>query len=458
MSQWTTRIETHAVHATLDTLQNILNEITLGPTEPLEALADIERLKTVVCYFKDKLSSIDSQLLTPAGLNNVLGYIQNISNEVSAFAANRNRGHLVNANNHADSALQNTVNSLGLTIGLTVDSDSKSLTSFRETVYKYLNDLNSEKNRLSESFSSISNILSETKADISNQKSRLDTAISEYQQQFSRNENVRMEQFNEAQNVRNKKNEEAIEELRTKLQNMSDQFNDNQNSRSENFDTLTNELKTTFQSLLDTSTMELNTLISNAESNLNQIASSLKDDTLNNITRIEEFRDKAQNLYHVMGSIGMAGEYQKVADSARRMTKFWQVVAGIGMLGLICYAIITQRYIVGSSSGINWAAVAARVFVAAAFGILAAYGVRQADRYSATEMRNRRFQLELSSIDPYLANFPEEQQQSVKVELARKLFGNAGTLPSEDTKVTGSSLDLVQMVLKILQDLVKKSR
>lgn len=99
---------------------------------------------------------------------------------------------------------------------------------------------------------------------------------------------------------------------------------------------------------------------------------------------------------------------------------------------------------------------ASKIFVTIAFGILAAFSVRQADKYSAIEMINRRYQLELSSIDPYLVNLPEEIQEKVKVELSKKLFGNTDIkLPLQEKETTGNMIDLLQMLLKLTQEIKK---
>lgn len=61
-------------------------------------------------------------------------------------------------------------------------------------------------------------------------------------------------------------------------------------------------------------------------------------------------------------------------------------------------------------------------------------------------------ELELASINPYLALLPEQEQNAVKIELAKRFFGqNEPTATGKgDKEVTGSALDLLRMALEML--------
>lgn len=125
------------------------------------------------------------------------------------------------------------------------------------------------------------------------------------------------------------------------------------------------------------------------------------------------------------------------------------------MLGLIAFAILVFAATQGAT--INLPGVFARAFVALTFGILAAYSARQGDRYSDIEVTNRRFQLELSSIDPYLANLPSDTQHKLKVELGQRLFGNAPLVqPNSQKQISGTGKDTLELALQIIMEAVKK--
>ena len=94
----------------------------------------------------------------------------------------------------------------------------------------------------------------------------------------------------------------------------------------------------------------------------------------------------------------------------------------------------------------------ARAFVAIAFGIGAAWAAREAEKHQQAERHNRKMELELASISPYLALLPDDTQFAVKTDLAKRLFGQMGpnSESKNDPQVTGSALDLVRMALEML--------
>jgi hypothetical protein len=424
MSEWLDRIKNHKIYNNLQTLDSILNDISISEDDQPEIVTDIERLKNVSLFINRCLNNADPFLLSLQLINSINNSIKGMINEINNFKANRNRAHLVNANNNADAALSNNSIQLFMPNQLMVENYFEgSLNSYREASINYLKELENRRKKISSEFSSLENKINEVINEISNQKGRLDSAIIEYQQQFSQSENLRLEKFSEAQNNRNQKFEMELKEIEKNIQEIITDFE-------ESSDKLQNDSKETF----------------------NSISVDLKSGGESITSILEEYRQKAQSLLHVIGSTGMAGEYQKVADNSQRSSIFWQRIAIISMIGLIAFAIWT--FFATQAADIKWGNVAGRIFVTVAFGILAAYGVRQADKFSNIEMTNRRYQLELSSIDPYLVGLPQDIQDNVKVELCQKLFGNKDIPVQMQTKeMTGSIIDILQMILKFTQDI-----
>jgi hypothetical protein len=120
------------------------------------------------------------------------------------------------------------------------------------------------------------------------------------------------------------------------------------------------------------------------------------------------------------------------------------------MAGLIAFAIVAfQTTIQGD---FRWGVFGARAFVAITFGIAAAWAAREAEKHQNSERRNRKMELELASISPYLALLPEQTQFEVKKELAQRFFGHTdhSADAKTDQQTTGSTLDLLRMALEII--------
>jgi hypothetical protein len=331
---------------------------------------------------------------------------------------------------------------------------------------------------------------------ITAQETRLDNIIAKYQEQFLQAENDRLNKFMEDQSSRSQKFEQLTSDLQTKsneslealsnkiaaaesafsaqvdqvnekitaqetrLDNIiakyQEQFSQAESNRSQKFEQLTSDLQTKSNESLDSFKTQSAMLLSDSEKRFNELRSSFEANAQITLNTLDEYRIKAEGILNVTGSAAMAGDYQKVANRARIETYIWQVVVALSMIGLVGFAIFA--FYATLADQIKWATFGGRVFVTVAFGILATWAVSQVKHYQEAEIRNRRYQLELSSIEPYLVGLPTEMKDKVKVELSQRLFGNTDIrLPAESKKVTGTSLDLVQSTLKILEELIKKS-
>ena len=75
-------------------------------------------------------------------------------------------------------------------------------------------------------------------------------------------------------------------------------------------------------------------------------------------------------------------------------------------------------------------ALVTKMFSSLTLGVLAAYAGREAGTHRRREQFARKVQLELASIDAYLASLPKTEQDAIKAALADRLFGQP--LPGSD--------------------------
>jgi len=273
--------------------------------------------------------------------------------------------------------------------------------------------------------------LQEFTSEIKSQKSRLDNAITQFQQQFSKAEENRREEFLKSERLKTEKLTQITEEQKETIKEIIGKFETE------------NEAKTTALS------KKSEELLSNFKQTSDNLINSINGRTNSLVNNIESNKDEAEKLVHVIANTGMAGGYQKVANQARKTKNYWHFITIISLIGLITFAIIA--FMTTVQTEFNFGKFGARTFVAFAFGILAAYSARQAEKNSEVERVNRQLELELASIDPYLSKLPEEKQIEVKRVLAEKWFGNMKTYDKVENKLTekysGNMLNLLKLVL-----------
>lgn len=427
MSEWADRIEASPVWDRVLGVRAQVEQITVTPEDAPEVASDLVRLKTVLDSTEEALRASDPLLLTPGPLASIDSALQQLSTELTAFETDRGRGHLANANAHADSILSSLAQ---FQFAQRSSADTvEALETVRKRSEQTLTVLLDHERSLGERLGQLDASVQAATQEISAQKGRLDAAIAEYQQQFSTAESARQNQVAEALKAHSQRLDQALADSQKLLL-------DSQQEATKRLEALLekiNERADTYQKGVEKSGTDF-------------------------VAQLDAFRVKAENLLHVIGSLGMAGEYQKAANSGRRGAIVWQAIAAFSMVGLIFFAVLA--YSAAQADEIRWGSVATRAFVTVTFGILAAYAARQADRYGEVEVVNRRYQLELSSIDPYLANLPAEKQREVKVELAKKLFGNPLSVlsnsPSSPKQFSATGKDPLELALSIILEVVKK--
>lgn len=426
MSEWATRVTTHPAWERLRSLRQQIESVEVRTEDGPEVPADLARMRTVVGTIQDRLQSTDPILLHPGPIGSLDSHLQAAISEVTSFQSNRNRGHLSNANTQLDSVLAYAAQLGLLPPPGTVDTVT-AIEAVRGQAEQALKGILEREKALSAQLAKLQEASSATTTEVTAQKGRLDMAIAEYQAQFSASEATRQQQATDALKAHTQRLDQALGEAQKRLQDSTQD--------------LSKRLDAMLQEATTKAAQQRDTLDSSADQTLDDLAN---------------MRQKAENLLHVIGSTGMAGEYQKVANAARMATITWQGIAAVAMVGLVVFAILTYTATQAAET-IRWGGVAARAFVTLTFGIMAAYAARQGDRYSDNEIRNRKYQLELSSLDPYLANLPEETQHKVKVDIAMKLFGNASLESAGPSKqFTGTGKDPLELALSVLMEFAKR--
>lgn len=388
MSTWTERVVNHAVWQRIQESQRIISE-ALGAATSQETRTDLERVQTCIAFIEASLKGADPLLLTPGVLNTIEQNLVSCQNETRAYISNNNRQHLINANNNIDNAVTAAAQIPRTTSGKEGEEAIKSIEQVRNSAELNLASLNKQGDELKQTLDKIRSQLDTLEPAINDQKQRLDKALATQQEQFSK-----------AQDDRNKEFSRERNDLSTQSQDF---------------------------------------------------ANSLQTTANGTILELTSIRDKAQNLLHIIGNTGMAGEYAKTANNAKIVSYVWQLVAFAALIGLLIFAF--EAYQAIRAPDFNVSATLGRAFVAAAVGILAAYASRQADIYRKGEERARRYQLVLSSIDPYVASLKEEQRETVKIELAKTLFGqNITDIKEGDApKFDGNVTEVLKLLVQIVQ-------
>ena len=269
---------------------------------------------------------------------------------------------------------------------------------------------------------------------IENQKGRLDSAISQFQSQFSESEDRRKETFENQMNTRNENFQEFRQkidiEINTFLEQKRQEVAETLNSFNEETKSNTEELKKTADALYRAHEKEA-------------------EDT---IKFIEQKREEAKKLLDIIGNIGFTGNYNRIANQERVSANILRVVAIVFMIaGIVVIGTVVFNI---SKTGFDWKLILSRIGVTITILIPAFYAARESDKHRQREIKNRKMELELASIGPYLELLPDEKKIELKSSLTEKLFGQPDTLVEKGEVVNVKSL--FNLLEKLLTNLTKR--
>ena len=207
-----------------------------------------------------------------------------------------------------------------------------------------------------------------------------------------------------------------------------EQFSESQQARTDHFATAEEERQT-----------EFNQLVGETQSTADAELGTLR-----------QKQDQAAKIIGIIGNIGVTGNYQRIADQEGRKANLFRWIA-VGCMGtmLACVIVIVVSV---SADEFSWEVALFRLLAVLAFAGPAWYCGWESERHRATEQRNRRIELELASMKPFVEDLPEEKQQEILADLAPEYFGG-GLEEAEDVAV-GEHLrgdELVKLVERLIK-------
>lgn len=425
MSYYIERFDNHEIHSTMNQAEVLITEAESSDAETVDAQEKVSRLKEFHNYANHLLNNCDPEIVSINTLNNFNDKLSKLTSYLENYNDSGQDNLLNKANGQVDQMLVylpqfNTPKSVSDLDGL-----QDSVTSFRRSISQHARYAEEEYEQFVSNIESLTQKAKSIRNDLDNQKQRLDNVVSNYQEQFSK-----------AEDRRRKKAQEAAEERETAFKSNLEEY-EQQLSEAED------KLDETVQECVESTQEDIDELQQNISNEANHL-----------ISDIERQKSEAEDIVGIISDTATTGRYQEIAD--REQIAMWVfqgvTVLSLGALVWFGYTVFSATTAALSGEDFSWPMFAAKVFATATIGVLAAYAARQADKHQSVLRRNRKMELELRAIGPYLNDLPEEDQKEVKKKLADRLFGNE----LEDTEDTDSFSGTPSEALKFMAESVLK--
>lgn len=431
MSSWTSRVLEHNAWTVLAELRDEASNLSESGTLDAVDTDHLNRLEAVLARIGQWRDALDPIVSSTVPLDTVAQRLDSARQEVSNYLSNENVQHLVNANSHADSALIAMTQLPRIETQFDIETLQESVVSYRRALGQHLRYADEEVGQLKSLVQSLSDAVRASTQDVDAQKARLDQAITAFQEQFSR-----------AQSERQEKVQELLGTLAELEQSQQAAFLTSESSRQEVFEASQSDLSDRFDAAL-----------AGAESAHQTALSKADKATEAALERLKAQEAEAKRIVGAVSQTGMAGGFQQVANREKRQMWFWQGLTVVAFVGFIA---VVAGVLPDVGTGNNWPAFAQRALVSLGFGALAAFGARESAKHAEKERRNRRLELDIASIGPFLSALPTEKQNELREQVAERVFGREVTpLGLQEVNLPANSLvDMLNMVLK---ELLKKT-
>jgi len=406
MSRWNDAFESHAFKTSWNSINELLASEDFITGEAEGVGIEVARLKKVIAYIDGVIEQIDPELMPFNILDGMNQHSTQCLQQLNAFQGNQNVGHLQNANTNIDAVLSLIGTTPFILSGYQKGSLSKAANAYSEAIDEHLARLSKN---IDAEVESVRSELVDINGGISTNKTAL-TALDN--------------------------------ELKVVSQTVEKQ---------------TSEFNTQFQASETKRTAKFDKVI---ETQQTKVDSTFKDIAIKSGTTIEvldKYLEDAKNIFGVVVNSLQAGAYSSYANEEKKMANRlrWSAIA-LMVLGVSVLVVPEIIKMVNSMEtyALDWKVTLGRIPFSLILFVPAFYLARESSKHRNTEVINRRRELILATIDPYLALLDEEQAKTIKEDIAKGIFSEGGQVSSDGS--IGESSNVVAQIANLVKQVKGK--
>lgn len=392
MSSHDEQIEQHPLWGGLSQLNDAIAAAE-GSTD--SDRAHLNRFSAITRFVENWLGRAEPALVKVATLDSANQQASAAQTQIQNFTSNANSQHLTNAVAQMEGLLTTAQQVWAAVDVEDVGSIRDDVTSFRKSASQLVNALSSEVESVRVELRAVEAERDALRVDIDEQKGRLDAAIAEFQQQFSAAQEARSSEHDSARSQRADEHSTAMQKSSAAVDEFLAQAAASREAEVESF---------------------------------GKTRADFVEEGQKSLTELRTLRDEAAKVVGVVGNIGITGDYQKSAKQEKRQAFWWALAALVFFIAAVAAA---AYFLTVDTDGLGAAGTARRIALSLIVAAPATFCVSQSREHRTLERRNRSLELELASLDPFVAPLPAEYQQAMKAELAARYFRGTSVEPAE---------------------------
>lgn len=368
-------LKDHPISTSLTRMQELLRDEAFAvPAIAADEITQFNRdkIQNITKSLRSLVAQSPATMVSDTALNQMNSHLQAPINELTAFVANTNAGHLANAVAQLDQ------NVLSYTWAFLPKINPLSKAEAGELV-----DYLQERSR-------------QTIEQLDGQKEQLASTIDQLTE-VTQTQEACLKELKESQAL-------LKAEMAASLSSLETSFNKAQLQRDTEFSELVNESKEE---------------LANSESNFKRQADAVIDS-------LEKHKMDAARIVQVVGDIGVTGNYQNIANNETGQANLWRwITIALFASGLIMAGITFYKFYHEPVTTTNTLAIAVRLLYALAIAAPAFYTARESARHRTNADRARQTELELASLGPFIELMKDEDKEEIRKSLIRTYFGRS---------------------------------
>lgn len=384
----------------LEQLQNRLKEDEVREKIELDWLSFYD---SFVEYISERLKITVPVLVQEAELNALTSELEAGLSQINTFLGNNNPGHLTNANNNFNSAL-NRIRNFPLPIAKGKFNFSKEIANFEKVVSEKYALIEQESEEFNDRLTQLNSLLESKQQKID----ELNQLLAQKQTEITNLTTNFTSELNNIKVTATQQFEQAKTTFRQEFDAEKKDFHKEKEELKEEFET---ERKT-------------------YEKEVTELKDRISENTTKLVEELETKLKESKKLVNIIGNVGATGNYQKIADYHKVQANMWRWIALGFMVVLIALLIWTIYHITGGD--FNWKVAIVRIVAFSALLYPATYASKESGKHRRLENINRKSELDIASISPFIEILPDEKKQEIKEKMVEKFFGNNNGLDSND--------------------------
>ena len=145
------------------------------------------------------------------------------------------------------------------------------------------------------------------------------------------------------------------------------------------------------------------------------------------MTRMAEYEEQSRKVLSAVGVNSTATDYGEYANKQADVADRWRVGAVVALsVAAAAFLGAAAASFFGLGTDLDWwQVVFQKVGAPAGAAAVGWFLARESGQHRAQERRARQVQLTLTALEPFIANLPVEDQQSIRADTARMVFGHS---------------------------------